>query len=127
MQLDIMTRLVCSVNLQGRSLLSLSASYLDDSLELTRTLINLGAEVWPGPEPGPGASVAEITRDTETSAFTWLLRAVVSMRGLEGTEGSLECLGHVMAAQPDRMKSHVIRVMLRSGNNYFVWSESIPN
>ena len=64
--------------------------------------------------PGPGASVMEITRDTESSAFTWLLRAVVSQRGLENTEASLECLAHVMAAQPERMKAHVIRVMLRS-------------
>ena len=108
---------MCSVNLQGRSLLSLSLSYLDDSIEVTRTLINLGARVWPLEPlcgPGPGASVPEITRDTESSAFTWLLRAVVSQRGLENTEASLECVAHVMAAQPERMKSHVIRVMLRS-------------
>jgi len=109
---------VNSVNLQGRSLLSLSLSYLDDSLEVTRTLINLGARVWPLEPltgPGPGASVSEIIRDTESSAFTWLLRAVVSQRGLENTEASLECVAHVMAAQPERMKSHVIRVMLSEG------------
>ena len=34
--------------------------------------------------------------------------------GLENTEASLECVAHVMASQPERMKSHVIRVMLRS-------------
>ena len=105
------------MNLQGRSLLSLSLSHLDDSIEVTRTLINLGAQVWPLEPltgPGTGASVSEITRDTESSAFTWLLRAVVSQRGLENTEASLECVAHVMASQPERMKSHVIRVMLRS-------------
>ena len=129
-----MTRRLCSVNLQGRSLLSLSLSHLDDSIEVTRTLINLGAQVWPLEPltgPGPGASVSEITRDTESSAFTWLLRAVVSQRGLENTEASLECVAHVMAAQPERMKAHVIRVMLRSELciivNYCVCHASSPN
>ena len=98
-------------------MLSLSLSYLDNSLEVTRTLINLGARVWPLEPltgPGPGAAGSASIRGTESAACAWLLRAVVSQRGLENTEASLECVAHVMAAQPERMKSHVIRVMLRS-------------
>ena len=117
------------MNLQGRSLLSLSVAHLDDSIELTRVLINHGARVWPELEPaaahppsscsdGAGLrTVAEITRDTETSAFTWLLRAVINQRGLDNTGRSVECLAHLMGRHPDRMKAHVTRVMLRSAHH----------
>ena len=120
------------MNLQGRSLLSLSVAHLDDSIELTRVLINHGARVWPELEPaaahppsscseGAGLrTVAEITRDTETSAFTWLLRAVINQRGLENTGRSVECLAHLMGRHPDRMKAHVTRVMLRSVHSHTV-------
>ena len=102
------------VNLQGRSLLSISVSYLDDSIELTRVLINHGARVWPDQSLGPcPRTVEDITRDSEESSFTWFLRAVINQRGLSNSEGTLSCLCHVMGHQPDRMKSHVLRVMLR--------------
>ena len=107
-------------------------AHLDDSIELTRVLINHGARVWPELEPaaahppsscseGAGLrTVAEITRDTETSAFTWLLRAVINQRGLENTGRSVECLAHLMGRHPDRMKAHVTRVMLRSVHSHTV-------
>ena len=101
------------VNLQGRSLLSLSVSYLDESIELTRVLINHGARVWPDPRLSRPTTVEEVTRDNEGSSFTWFLRAVISQRDLANTERTLECLCHVMGRDPERMKSHVTRVMLR--------------
>ena len=101
------------VNLQGRSLLSISVGYLDDSIELTRVLINHGARVWPDQSLTYPRTVADITRDSEESAFTWFLRAVINQRGLTNSEGTLTCLCHVMGHQPERMKSHVLRVMLR--------------
>ena len=93
---------VNSVNSAGRSLLSYSVTYLDSAAELTRVLVNHGARVWPGPEPGP--SVEEIRRDKEQSAFTWLLRAVIRQRGLGGTDNSLNSLCHEMGRAPKRMK-----------------------
>jgi len=114
----MLTRNSCDVNQvneQGRSLLSFSVTYLDDSAELTRILINHGARVWPGPAPVAGTSVAEINRDKEQSAFTWFLRAVINQRGLSNSDSTLNCLCHEMGRQPARMKSHVIRVMLSEG------------
>lgn len=104
---------VFSVNLQGRSLLSLSVSYLDSSIELTRVLINNGARVWPDMELTCPQTVAEVKRDSEESAFTWFLRSVISQRSLTDTDNTLDCLCHEMGRAPDRMKSHVVRVMLR--------------
>ena len=101
----LLTSHVCdvnSVNSAGRSLLSYSVTYLDSAAELTRVLVNHGARVWPGPEPGP--SVEEIRRDKEQSAFTWLLRAVIRQRGLGGTDNSLNSLCHEMGRAPKRMK-----------------------
>jgi len=108
---------VNSVNLQGRSLLSISVSYLDDSIELTRVLINAGARVWPDDRLSAPESVEEIQRDSETSAFTWFLRSVINQRGLENSEATLECLCHEMGRSAERMKSHVVRVMLSEGRH----------
>ena len=101
------------VNLQGRSLLSQSVTFLDESIDLTRILINHGARVWPDSELSKPTSVAEIIQDKEQSAFTWFLRAVISQRGLDNSSQTLDCLCHEMGRDPDRMKMHVQRVMLR--------------
>ena len=95
-------------------MLSMSVTYLDESIELTRTLINHGARVWPDPALTTPTSVPEIVQDKEQSAFTWFLRAVINQRGLDNSSQTLDCLCHEMGRQPDRMKAHVLRVMLRS-------------
>ena len=91
----------------------MSVTYLDESIELTRVLINHGAKVWPDPNLNNPTSVPEIIQDKEQSAFTWFLRAVINQRGLENSSETLDCLCHEMGRDPDRMKSHVLRVMLR--------------
>ena len=94
-------------------MLSQSVTFLDESIELTRTLINHGARVWPDSSLSKPSSVAEIIQDKEQSAFTWFLRALINQRGLDNSSQSLECLCHEMGRDPERMKSHVQRVMLR--------------
>ena len=91
----------------------MSVTYLDQSIELTRLLINHGARVWPDTNLTNPTSVPEIIQDKEQSAFTWFLRAVINQRGLENSSETLDCLCHEMGRDPDRMKSHVLRVMLR--------------
>ena len=111
--LDLVVRRFLAVNLQGRSLLSQSVTFLDESIDLTRVLINHGARVWPDSGLTNPTSVAEIIQDKEQSAFTWFLRAVINQRGLENSSQTLDCLCHEMGRDPDRMKCHVQRVMLR--------------
>ena len=122
------------MNLQGRSLLSQSVTYLDESIDLTRTLINHGARVWPDSSLSKPTSVAEIIQDKEQSAFTWFLRAVIKQRTLASTDTTLNCLSHEMGKQPRRMKvsfsdltlslslhqplqAHVLRVMVSEGRH----------
>ena len=94
--------------------MSMSVTYLDQSIELTRLLINHGARVWPDTNLTNPTSVPEIIQDKEQSAFTWFLRAIINQRGLDNSSLTLDCLCHEMGRDPDRMKSHVLRVMLRS-------------
>ena len=93
-----------AVNLQGRSLLSQSVTFLDESIDLTRVLINHGARVWPDSGLTNPTSVAEIIQDKEQSAFTWFLRAVIKQRPLASTDTTVNCLSHEMGKQPRRMK-----------------------
>ena len=98
---------VNSVNLEGRSLLSYSVTYLDSSAELTRLLVNHGARVWPNPTVPKNPTVDQIRQDKEQSAFTWFLRAVIKQRTLASTDTTLNCLSHEMGKQPRRMKVSV--------------------
>jgi hypothetical protein len=108
---------VNSINSAGRSLLSCSVSYLDTSAELTRILVNHGGQVWPRPAPSAPISVPALDQDREQSGFTWFLRAVVQANSLDGAENTLTCLCHEMGRDPARMKSHVMRVLLREGKH----------
>jgi len=108
---------VNSVNLEGRSLLSYSVTYLDSSAELTRLLVNHGARVWPSPTVPKNPTVDQIRQDKEQSAFTWFLRAVIKQRTLASTDTTLNCLSHEMGKQPRRMKAHVLRVMVSEGRH----------
>ncbi|KAJ9576221.1 hypothetical protein L9F63_006954, partial [Diploptera punctata] len=101
-----------AANAEGRSLLTYSVHYMDDSIELTRVLLNSGASVWPH-------DVASTTE--QCSAFTWFLRSVIRRRKLdEQCERTLALLSQVMGEQPGRMHGHVMRTMFRHAKCYKV-------
>lgn len=104
-----------SKNDEGRTLLSYSVQYMDDSLQLTRLLINNGASVWPsGPENCSG-------EENGSSVFTWFLRGVMRRRKLDtGCLQTLTLLAQVMGECPNRMHSHVMRTMFRHAKCYRV-------
>ncbi|GLH11273.1 Uncharacterized protein GBIM_16081, partial [Gryllus bimaculatus] len=116
-----------AVNLEGRSLLSYSINYMDDSVELTRVLLNGGASVWP-----LGLSVCGNVESVENvgstslpseqcSAFTWFLRGVIRRRKLdEHCCRTLNLISEVMGEHPTRMHSHVMRTMFRHAKCYKV-------
>ncbi|XP_066974018.1 ankyrin repeat and SOCS box protein 6-like [Macrobrachium rosenbergii] len=101
---------VDAVNNKGRTLLTYSIEHLDDSLMLTRTLLNNGASVWGAPD----------SCDKDQSVFTWFLKAVISRRKLENCSHTISILSMVMAENPRRMHQHVLRTMFRHSRCYKV-------
>ncbi|XP_053648308.1 putative ankyrin repeat protein RF_0381 isoform X1 [Cherax quadricarinatus] len=101
---------VDAANNEGRTLLTYSVEYLDDSLPLTRTLLNHGASVW-------GAADGS---DKDQSIFTWFLKAVITHRRLENCSYTVSILSHMMADNPRRMYQHVLRTMFRQSRCYKV-------
>ena len=108
---------VNSVDGSGRSLLSYSVTYLDLSAEVTRVLINSGGRVWRGPAPTSPASVEDLAKDREESAFTWFLRSLIHSNNFSNAESTLNCICHEMGRDPGRMKTHVQRVMVTEGKH----------
>jgi hypothetical protein len=106
-------------NSEGRSLLTYSVHYMDDSIELTRVLLNGGASVWP---QGIHDATSENASNAEQcSAFTWFLRSVIRRRKLdEQCERTLALLSQVMGEHPGRMHAHVMRTMFRHAKCYKV-------
>lgn len=121
-------------NHEGRSLLTYSVSYLDDSIALTRLLLNHGASVWNdgitkekegGPHNESLAAMPSVSSLTLSggagnngsvdhhSAFSWFLKAVIYRRRLENCSETLRHLALVMGESPRRMHAHVLRTMFR--------------
>ena len=70
-----------STNSQGRSLLSFSVTHGDASADLTRKLLNHGAQVLPY-RAGSGSDATSVLRERESSAFSWFLRSAMRHRDL---------------------------------------------
>ncbi|PSN50898.1 hypothetical protein C0J52_05355 [Blattella germanica] len=112
-----------AANAEGRSLLTYSVHYMDESIELTRVLLNGGATVWPiGSHDSMNSQTIENVSNTEQcSAFTWFLRSVIRRRKLdEQCEQTLALLTQVMGEHPGRMHGHVMRTMFRHAKCYKV-------
>lgn len=108
-----------ATNSEGRTLLTYSVHYMDESIELTRVLLNGGASVWP---QGTHDGISENVNNTDHySAFTWFLRSVIRRRKLdEQCEQTLALLSQVMGEHPGRMHAHVMRTMFRHAKCYKV-------
>ncbi|XP_069683736.1 uncharacterized protein [Periplaneta americana] len=111
-----------AANAEGRSLLTYSVHYMDDSIELTRVLLNSGASVWPQGAHNSSLETVENASTTEQcSAFTWFLRSIIRRRKLdEQCERTLALLSQVMGEHPGRMHGHVMRTMFRHAKCYKV-------
>ncbi|GAB6027582.1 hypothetical protein CHUAL_001825 [Chamberlinius hualienensis] len=95
-----------AINRQSRTLLTYSVSYLDDSIALSRLLLNSGALVW------RQKSSVDLDAD-QASSFNWFLKSVIQMRRLENCFLTLKLLSQVMGEAPNRMHSHVLRIMFK--------------
>ncbi|XP_067014753.1 uncharacterized protein [Anabrus simplex] len=104
-----------AVNCEGRNLLSYSVHHMDDSVALTRVLLNGGASVW------PVAGVQNTGSSEQCSAFAWFLRGVIRRRRLDEQCGRTLCLiSEAMGEHPTRMHGHVMRTMFRHAKCYKV-------
>jgi hypothetical protein len=94
-------------NAQERNLLSYTVALGDSVLELTRCLLNHGAQVLP--------ARCSIIRDR--SAFTWLVRSIMNRQSLEGHRETLNLLCQNMASDPEVMRTHVLSTMIHLGHS----------
>jgi len=90
------------VNSIGKNLLSYSLSNLDQSLLLTKLLLNMGGWEWSN-------------QHLQFSPFSVLLRSIMREHSLENATGTLDCLGQLMSESASRMKQLVISSMVREG------------
>lgn len=105
-------------NKAGRTLLSYSVTYGDNSLLLTRYLLNSNAEVWPDIEFETNL-IVKVKMERELSAFTWFLRTLMqSQNQFSNFEQTLYLLGQCMGQKPKQMQTHVTRVMLHLGHSF---------
>lgn len=101
----------CDVNMRdnkGRTLLSYSVASGDSCVEVTRLLLNCGAQVWP--------PVDQLTEEFEASAFTGYLRSQMKKPlNCDLDEQTLYLLCTAMASEATRMRGHVDRCMVQLG------------
>ncbi|KAI5726270.1 hypothetical protein M8J77_026238 [Diaphorina citri] len=115
-------------NAEGRTLLAYSVTHMDESIQLSRLLINAGASVWPNnvdaASESSSTSAASTSSSTSSSAldipttpppdsiFTSYLRAVMRKRKLDDAcFQTLSLIAQAMGEQPIRMHAHVMRTM----------------
>ena len=103
-----------STNSQGRSLLSFSVTHGDASADLTRKLLNHGAQVLPY-RAVSGSDATSVLRERESSAFSWFLRSAMRHRNLSICHVTLKLLCDALAVQPEFMRTHVLSTMLHLG------------
>lgn len=102
------------LNRSARSLLSYSAAQGDACSDLTRLLLNHGAQVWPFRAP-TGCDASDVIRERDASAFTAFFRAAMSGQGLSNSQVTLRLLCDAMGAEPEFMRTHVLGTMLHLG------------
>ncbi|XP_046647117.1 uncharacterized protein LOC124337107 [Daphnia pulicaria] len=86
-----------------QTLLSHSVAALDGASDLTRLLLNRGADVWH--RNGTGGD----------SPFGSFLQAIVRCRCVSGATITADLLGRTMGSRPEAFKALVLRSMLRHG------------
>jgi ankyrin repeat protein len=86
-----------------QTLLSHSVAALDGASDLTRMLLNRGADVWH--RNGTGGD----------SPFGSFLQAIVRCRCVSGATITADLLGRTMGSRPEAFKALVLRSMLRHG------------
>lgn len=97
-----------------QTLLSHSVAYLDQTVELTRLLLNHGAQVWHGTDYSNSRTGGRGYHYVE-SPFSTFLQAVVRVRCVDGAVMTASLLGRMMGSRPEAMRSLVVRSMLRHG------------
>ena len=111
---------VNAINSRDRTLLSYSAAHTDNSVSLTRLLLNAGAQVWPDVVTKTSHSTIDaLAREKDLSAFTWFLKSMMIREHatLDGAEETLYLLCAVMGETPVKMRQHVHRTMMQLGKS----------
>ena len=102
------------VNASGRTLLSYSVTHGDVTADLTRLLLNHGAQVLPL-RASQGSDADDVARERDSSAFTWFLRAAIRRQDLEASRVTLNLLCDALAVDTEFMRTHVLSTMLHLG------------
>jgi len=97
------------INAHQRTLLTYTVAQGDTRLDLTRMLLNNGSLVVP----------AHSQRWRDRSAFTWLVRSVMTSQDLRGHHETLLllCQNMVDIMGPEAMREHVLSTFLHLGRN----------
>jgi ankyrin repeat protein len=102
------------VNAAGRSLLSQSVTHGDACADLTRLLLNYGAQVLPF-RASPSSDADDVARERDASAFTWFLRTAMRHQDLSASRVTLRLLCDALAVDAEFMRRHVLSTMLHLG------------
>lgn len=114
--------IVNHVNLEGRSLLSHSVGHGDNSIDLSRLLLNNGAKIFPTRVNDPSGKDLSVAASLETqreqSAFTWFLHSIMETYSLVNTEETVRLICQGMSEEVEtssELKNHVLSTMIHVG------------